>query len=269
MSKRDILLACDPHALWSAMNTIYSIVLNVAQPELYRVTLVYHGDLDDAYKAFAELGETQVELRTSKGLNTFAHIPACVRRLTTPTFTRLELSKHVPADCERVLYLDIDTIVVDDIDELFTMPMPTTVAVVRSRSHINHPTFVHNVFNAGMMVIDYARWLGTDVEAEYAKRMTAGVRSDEVILNTVLAKQKTYISCMYNYGQCGRWCSMPEFVERDGHGRTDVRIVHFQGREKPWSSKRAELRELWQMYNNRAVDRERQAALLRESMQPV
>jgi len=259
-TKRDILLACDPQAFWCAINTVYSIVLNVKNPELYRVTLVYHGNVADAERKLAEF-DTPMELRVSKGLNTFAHIPACVRRLTTPTFTRLELSKHVPADCTRVLYLDIDTLVVNDIDELFTMPMETTVAVVRSRSHLNHPNIVHNVFNAGVMVIDYARWLATNVEAEYAKFMTAGVRSDEVTLNKVLNKDKTYISCAYNYRQCGLWCTLSEFAERELGGQQTIRIVHFQGRHKPWHNA-GELVDLWRMYNDRNVNYERQDELL-------
>jgi lipopolysaccharide biosynthesis glycosyltransferase len=261
-AKRDILLASDKHALWCAANVIYSITLNVKNPELYRVTLVYHGDQDEAHEALKEFEGTPVELRVSKGLNTFAHIPACVRRLTTPTFTRLELSKHVPADCTRVLYLDVDTLVVNDIDELFTMPMETTVAVVRSRSHINHPNIIHNVFNAGVMVIDYTKWLATNVEATYAKLMTAGVRSDEVTLNKVLSKDKTYISCAYNYRQCGLWCTLTEFAERELGDQQHIKIVHFQGRRKPWHNTGQELDDLWRMYNDRAVDREKQEEML-------
>lgn len=261
--KRDILLASDKHALWCAANVIYSIILNVKNPELYRVTLVYHGDLDEAHEALKEFEGTPLELRVSEGLNTFAHLPARVFRLTTPTFTRLELSKYLPTDCTRVLYLDVDTLVVNDIDELFTMPMETTVAVVRARSHINRPNIIHNVFNAGVMVIDYAKWLATNVEATCAKLIASGgIHSDEVILNKVLSNDKTYISCAYNYRQCGLWCTLSEFVKRELGDQQHIKIVHFQGRHKPWHNIGQELDDLWRMYNDRTVDYKKQEEIL-------
>lgn len=66
----------------------------------------------------------EVEIRTVKPLDI---ICGCVPSRTT--FARLEIPSLFP-DHERILYLDVDTYLLNRIDELFTIPFDTVAAVV-------------------------------------------------------------------------------------------------------------------------------------------
>ena len=264
MTKRDVLLACDENALPQAMTTVYSLLVNLMQPELYRITLVYFGEPDAARATLAEFTDTRAELRVVKGLDTYAHTPVCMKGLATPTFARLELSKYVPADSKRVLWLDTDVLVLDDLTELFVMQLPTVVAAVRARCFMVGTQVHHEGCNTGVLVVDVDKWITADIEAKCLQQTKVNPRNCEVILNLALGlgRMCTYISSVFNYLQSGMRCSLRAFNKATLNGRTDVRIVHYQGGRKPWKYKNMYLAELWHMYAARQVDRKKQKELL-------
>ena len=260
--KRDVVLACDHNVLDHAVVTVYSLAVNVTQPNLYRLTFVYFGNLDEAKAVLTGVVPPDMELRVVPGLSTYAKTPTCSKLLTTPTFARMELSKYVPADCTRALWLDTDTAVVDDIDELFTMPLTTPVAAVRARVAITRGKFVREMFNNGVMVVDMNTWKNADVEAKCFQLSVTNPRQCDMIMNVVLMQQCTYISSVFNYLQCDVRCTLREFNQLTLDGRTDVRIVHYQGGLKPWKYPKMMFAELWHMYAARNVDKNKQAELL-------
>lgn len=260
--KRDVVLACDHNVLNQAVVTVYSLVSNLTQPNLYRLTFVYFGDLDEANVALTGVVPPDIELRVVPGLSTYANTPTCSKLLTTPTFARMELSKYVQADCTRALWLDTDTVVVDDLGELFTMPLTTPIAAVRARVAIEDGKFVREMFNNGVMVVDMNTWKNADVEAKCFQRSVTNPRQCDIIMNIVLMRQCTYISSVFNYLQCNMRCPLHEFNRLTLDGRTDVRVVHYQGGRKPWKYPRIPFAELWHMYAARHVDKNKQAELL-------
>ena len=262
-NKRDVVIACDKGALDYASTTLYSFTVNTTQPALYRVTVVYFGDIDEAHTALANVVHPDMELRVVPGLSTYSNTPTCLKHLATPTFARLELSKYLPADCTRALWLDTDVLVVDDLDELFAMPFTTPVAAVRARIAMDHQKIFREMFNTGVMVVNVNAWQAADVETRCLRRITTNPRNCEVILNIILMHQCTYISSVFNYLQSsGRRCPLPAFNRMTLGGRTDVHAVHYQSGLKPWKYPKMTLAELWHMYAARHVDKAKQTELL-------
>lgn len=200
------------------------------------------------------LPHEDVELRWSD----VGHLDAGATRrshLGVATYFRLWVERVVPPEATRVLYLDVDTIVRRDLAPLFATDLAGHVlAAVRSvhfpfvgsRGAVNHWRQLGldpraPFFNAGVLLIDVARWRSEGVEAralEYLQGPHLGGGADQEALNVALTD---------------RWLAIPPIwnqqtpILTDDHGahlihtadeiaaaRSDPAIVHFQTRPKPW-----------------------------------
>ena len=257
---RHVFIATDDNALPQVLTVIYSLIVNVSRRD-YAVTLVVDGDAQAAEnKVKAEFADSGFTFFVHKAHETLRQCKPVYSRLPLPTFVRLEMTTYLPADAHRVLYLDTDVVVVDDVDELFTVPMDNTCMLVVAARHMVYD----KMFNAGVLVINLDRWreLNVTERACYAA-LSNEKSSDEDILNYLLRDDVRYISCMFNYLQWGfGMVSLKNFLLNHGMGRRDVHIVHFQGDEKPWKYPDVPLARIYEMYANRNVNRELQNALL-------
>lgn len=148
------------------------------------------------------------------------------------TFARLEIPDLFPA-CSRILYLDVDTFLMDSIDALFTLPFENLAAVIPGgklmikefvRRQFNadlHPmdyqidgvsyscgTDDHRYFNAGVMLINPEKWRLLRIK-EHAQALTlshpsAMYTSDEMALNLVFRGRLTELKSCYNTLACTR-----------------------------------------------------------------
>ena len=176
-----------------------------------------------------------------------------------PAYYRLLLPQILPDDVKKVIYLDIDVIVLHDLGELWDVDLgnypflavqePDGPYVIecfkRFNPHLKHLDFdkfgvtrEHKYFNSGVMVINLERWRQDGVMEKalnfldsYSPRF-----ADQDVLNVILA------------GQWGtldpRWNQTPAFYRKHENNPysaqvvdqvvRDPFIVHFTGRAKPW-----------------------------------
>jgi lipopolysaccharide biosynthesis glycosyltransferase len=110
----------------------------------YKITVLLDGEnsqpLDD-------LGE-EIEIESVKPLDI---ICGCVSSRTT--FARLEIPYIFP-DEKRILYLDVDTYIMNDIHELFTIPFKTIAAVVPGK-YLMIKELITREFKAQLNRMDY------------------------------------------------------------------------------------------------------------------
>ena len=174
------------------------------------------------------------------GLAGFARFSAAVH-------LRFFLPAVLPHDCERVLYLDADTVVTDRLDPLWQLDLggATIGAVVddsrrfqleRLKDH-GLSTYV----NSGVLLIDVARWREGQVTRRLRERLTtlgeALAMPDQDGLNLELADDLLLLNRRWNVQR-------PMFLESRhtlevtaAEHRTLVRapgIVHFTDYSKPW-----------------------------------
>jgi lipopolysaccharide biosynthesis glycosyltransferase len=172
--------------------------------------------------------------------------------LSPASMYRLLLGSVLPAELERVVYLDADTLVLGSLAELATADLgQRPLGAVREaaspwaagplgpdwRTLGLAPAAAY--FNSGMLVIDLVQWREQD-SGEACLELTRGRQlrwGDQDALNTVFE---------------GRWAELPrrwnlQSVDADGSGfswglwPSDVAdavrrpgIVHYTGRTKPW-----------------------------------
>ena len=178
-------------------------------------------------------------------------LPHKIKHWTSAALGRLHVGGVLPAEVHRAVYLDADTLVLDDLTELlaFDLRGRTVGAGINEvggeRSwrlgetavYSDHGAEPPGYFNSGVLLIDVDRWRADDVDARAAEiyhRYGTQLRThDQDVLNIIFS---------------GAWTPFPEkwnkLVEhsvhgRFGNGRLDYLtaregLVHFIGDIKPW-----------------------------------
>jgi lipopolysaccharide biosynthesis glycosyltransferase len=157
---------------------------------------------------------------------------------THETYLNMLLAQILPDAVDRVLYLDADTIVLNDISELFAEDTQgKTIAAVRDSSQttmIEHWAPVKAIplyFNSGVMLINLQQWR----EREYTKRciefsVTHFDRLlflDQCAMNLVLAGDVHCLPLAWNY------FVSPLFPVKY---EIEPKVLHYIGVSKPWQS---------------------------------
>jgi len=172
--------------------------------------------------------------------------PRFLSFLSTPTWFRCLIGFLLPRAMERVIYMDCDMIVRRDLSELWETPLGDhPVAAARdfmfTKWHILGLAKEVGCFNAGLMLIDLARWheeafgeAALDFGLKYPERLTS---YDQCALNIVLQRRWLELDPRWN-------AQFPHFSDEWKGGRGYSRppspvgagawIVHFNGPGKPW-----------------------------------
>ena len=163
------------------------------------------------------------------------------------TYYRMLLPSLLPEDIKRILYLDCDVIVLNDVSELFDLNMEDygVAAVNDSLIYGSYHRFKmglglnHSSFCAGVMMINLDYWRRNNSQErllEYTQRPWKGVyMQDQDALNYVFRDK--WFMLPYKWGKMPlavapvdkkqKWFDIKEFVEQPC-------IYHYAAHVKPW-----------------------------------
>ena len=170
-------------------------------------------------------------------------------RMPIATYDKLALARWLPATEERVVWLDADLLVLGDLAELWRTDLggavigaspDARVATVGARFGIRGFAALglapgDKYFNAGVMLVDLARWRTEGVEERalgYLRQNRSRVYFwDQEALNAALAGRWHELA--------PRWNWTPNTGEGPDHPQTHPTapspdILHFSGNLKPW-----------------------------------
>lgn len=162
------------------------------------------------------------------------------KRLSNIVYARLMIDRLVGSDVERVLYLDCDMLVRDNIEKLFDIDMEgKPIAAVRdsigafitARRDLKGNRDIFDIadpyFNAGMVLIDVAQWRAADIMGRMEQALRDGVMQriyyDQDFLNLVFANNWLILPWRWN-----------TIDARHAHEGLDPAILHYTGEAKPW-----------------------------------
>jgi lipopolysaccharide biosynthesis glycosyltransferase len=175
------------------------------------------------------------------------------RHLSKETYLRFLAPSVLPPDVTRVVYLDSDLVVLDDIAALQAVDLKgKAVAAARDFDYhmaetieSRYPTLGirpgHPYVNAGVLVMDLALWRRERVAERllaYAARQGAKLAlHDQDALNAVLQDEIALLDIRWNVQ--ARYYTR-SWIERFGHelpteARRRPGIVHYATAEKPWT----------------------------------
>ena len=155
---------------------------------------------------------------------------------------RIGLETHAPQDCSRVLYIDSDVIVCDDVRTLVASDLGANAIGAVRDCYQQGDAFAARwqltpiegcYFNSGLMLIDLARVraerrfaLAADFVAAHGHKILFG---DQDALNFVFWNAWTELDAAWNVQ---RFMPRAEFAA--AYKRTHPALVHFIGMQKPW-----------------------------------
>jgi len=242
----DVALGFDRAFVPHAAAVIASVVRH-APGASFRFVLLHSG-VERDLRARVELAAPEARFHWAEIGDDEA--PAMSRRdhFSRAILFRLGLDKHAPAECRRIIYLDADVIVTDDIRALWRAdlsgaPLGAVVdCFVDAEAFAERwglPTERASYFNSGVLLIDLERVRQDGIFAralEFAAAQLPEIRfPDQDALNYVCWERWARLDTIWNAQRHMAITSLcteiPE--ERQLRGRAPA-IVHFTGPEKPW-----------------------------------
>ena len=181
-------------------------------------------------------------------------------------------------DCKRVLYLDGDILVKNDLTELYNTELSNNYAacVLNSftffRKHYPYEDKVEHYFNSGVMVLNLQLMRENNITKRLIvakKKMQQYNLMDQIAFNYVFDKRITLISIRYNFqilclpGEKGdkevrvlnkhfgtRYKNLADLLD-------DTVVVHFAARAKPWKNPSSLFSDEWYLTYLRSPVREK------------
>ena len=164
--------------------------------------------------------------------------------LTIETYLRLFVTEFMDPQVSRLLYMDCDVIVCDDIGELWEAELGDhMMAAVPEPYLAAHPGFEEGeqYFSAGVLVFDVQRWRAANVVSQFvafgqqnASRLTC---HDQDILNNVFKGRVAPLSYRWNFQTSFADLSAASLnMSKEAFRalRRHPGIVHYTGQFKPW-----------------------------------
>lgn len=168
-------------------------------------------------------------------------------RMPIATYDKLAIARWIPATVDRAIWLDADLLVLADLAALWRTDIGTAVLAATQDARVPTVDARFGIgpyascgllpgakyFNAGVLLIDLARWRAADVERRalsYLNEHRARVYFwDQEALNVALAAGWSELAPAWN------WSPSTGQPRRAPADEADApRILHFSGNLKPW-----------------------------------
>lgn len=165
--------------------------------------------------------------------------------ISAATYLRLFIPKFIPNDIEKVLYLDVDLIVLGNITELFSIDTSNYAACAvedaPNDSLIPEYAKLSNYFNAGVLLLNLKKLRAqnfTEKALEFILQKPNLLKFyDQDVINAVLKNQILPLPLEWNLLDCF-FQKIPKIQE---HKKTHLikakerpNVIHFSGAYKPW-----------------------------------
>ena len=248
-----VAFAFDENYSLPALVAAFSLALHANETTVYSIYLLVDDDVTDGslglfrdfFCAESRHSVTCVRMRSAFS---DAHE---TRGITRPTYFRLLLHRILP-DVTTAIYVDVDTVILDDLSDL-KIPESAAVGAVRT-PHLSDPGVRQHFlgmegdyFNAGVAVLNLARLRSLNIdEALLEHALRKYVCQDQDALNIVCKGHVAYLHPRYNchgYIQSGKMDGLYSAEEIESALMTPA-IFHWTGK-KPWSTPLVPYSQLW------------------------
>lgn len=173
-------------------------------------------------------------------------------RMPTTTYQKLALGELLPHDLDRVLWLDGDLLVLDDLSRLWSHDLHgATLGACQDQRvpHVSSPQGLRTYrrlgihadakyFNAGVLLIDLRRWRANRVFEAAIDYLAANARHlyfwDQEALNAVLAHSWLELDERWNWNPVVGELTRRRPRSLDNDTPAEPGVLHFSGNIKPW-----------------------------------
>ncbi|MCD7774661.1 MAG: glycosyltransferase family 8 protein [Clostridiales bacterium] len=175
--------------------------------------------------------------------------PMMKKRLTLASYYRLYALDYLPSNVDRVLYLDPDTVVINNIGYLYNMDLGDKLIAAAGHTYGAVELFNkkrlnleegRRYVNSGVILMDLdkiRRMYTIDVICRFISEYKGSLlQGDQDILNVLFKGQILILDEKYYNLDEKTLCRFKRIIDINWVRRNTV-IVHFNGKYKPWRSK--------------------------------
>jgi lipopolysaccharide biosynthesis glycosyltransferase len=237
-----IVLACDKRYAMPLATTLRSIVDADRSGDPLEFHVLADGlsertrrrVLDSLPRGSASIRWIEVDLEMFQEFSTISYISKI-------TYARFLIPRIFPDTVSRVLYLDCDLLVLDDLRALWATDLEGNVlgaALDGLDTQLKNQTVrvpvprVRDYFNAGVLLIDLDQWRRAQIvetALDYLKRCPGSPYSDQDALNVACDGRWKKLDSRWNYLAYNENLTVTELA-----GEHKPSIVHFTTWNKPW-----------------------------------
>ena len=244
----NILLSFNSNYYMPALVLLKSLLVNNQWCRQIRVYVLYADLKPEEIQRFSQVTEESgiaEAIFLPVGPDKFKDAPLHLKWISRETYYRLLAQEMLPADVERVLYLDVDMIVMGSLEEFYNQDFDGKLLVACNRHGPGgvDPKLLEQLtlprdtiyFNAGTLLYDLAgqrREIDPNILYEYPVLFSKQLRyGDQDVLNAVFYGLTKFADWrVYNCFDHGITRQRQE--ERI---RRSCKIFHFNGNGKPWT----------------------------------
>lgn len=189
--------------------SLYENNMNMESIHIY----VFDSGISDGNKGkllsiCSSYGREAIQFISARDISKILSMNVNTDRGSLSQYARLFVSRDLPENVERVLYLDCDIIINDSLYDLWNLDLKgKTIAALKdafSKQYRKNIELQPNdiMFNSGVMLIDMAKWKEKEIEKKllsFIKRHKGVIQQgDQGALNAVLSKETYCFHPRYN-----------------------------------------------------------------------
>lgn len=231
--KISIVVASDNHYSVLIAALIKSIEVNHKSNELICFTIIDDGisnkNKEKLERSIDRKMTTLRWIKSSDAIPPQVQIPVDQTTLPFTTYLRLFAPYVVGSECKKLIYMDVDMIVYDDISNLYNVNIGENIlgAVQDYMETVSAPRGIPNYnelgippetkyFNAGLLVINSKKWIEADIANKVIKCMNDNKQhatyADQYGLNVVLHNQWYELERVWNRSDLFDYLPSPSLV---------------------------------------------------------
>jgi len=248
----NLLFAIDNHVVDQLLTTLYSITINTPNQK-FDVYVIQKNELKKTPKILKFCERLGLNYHPIILGETFLENAPVTNRYPETIYYRLLAQEYLPADLDRVLYLDVDILAINDLSALYQLDLDESLYAAASHSALSNNVTeplnklrlgnyeAESYFNSGIMMLNLKairdQVKSDDIFKYINDNKMALFLPDQDVLNGLYGHQIKKIpdelynfdarrSPMYYALSNGRW-TLDWVIE-------NTVFLHFCGRDKPW-----------------------------------
>ncbi|WP_406538394.1 glycosyltransferase family 8 protein [Fibrobacter sp.] len=186
--------------------------------------------------------------------------------ISIASYFRLLLPTILPKNIDKVLYMDGDTVCVDEITSLWNTSLENFAAAAVPDMHCDDIRILNRLsltesceyYNAGIMLINLDWWRKNDVQNKSIYFATHNkdicTYHDQDVLNVILQGAIKTLSIRYNFQEHFLEKKEDLFIDKKYYDDLDYSlqnpvIIHYTGQKKPWHNECFNpLKDVWRFF---------------------
>lgn len=249
----NLVFICDNNYALPTRTAINSVIRNKKTETELKIYIVAVDLSPENIKKFKTLATHNVSIEVIEKTNSFAHVGLDHIYVSKAALFKFSLPELLPDD--KVLYLDGDIIVQEDLSGLYKMDISKYYAAVirdyfaenekQDNIRIKHQFY----FNSGCMLLNLLKMRQENITCKlitYKKEAKDNFYMDQDAFNIIFNENVKYVSPEYNFFNL-----YYKFRQKQAYSELqriiNPKIIHFAN-NKPWNNISATNSELWLQY---------------------